>query len=69
MRGVAIPYNDDYTYEHYYKDSTGELKDQTVKIEEMMTMGLYCPGYNASSVDITENQIRAEHQLRIRGKY
>ena len=72
MRGVAVSNSEKHTqYYDYYNKSTGKVEQHSrvTKVEEMQTIGIYAKGYPLDRLSITENQIRAEHGLPMRGAH
>ncbi len=63
MRGVAYEYG--ITYPYSYTDANGKTITEPMRMEEAATIGL---GYEDHQ-DITENDIRKEHGLPLRGAY
>ena len=63
MRGVAIDYSENATYT--YTNSRGLRVTQSLKKEEAATIGLK----HVKKDDITENDIRKEQGLKLRGAY
>ena len=63
MRGVAIDYSENATYT--YTNSRGQRVKQSLKKEEAATIGLK----HVKKDDITENDIRKEQGLKLRGAY
>ena len=63
MRGVAIDYSENATYT--YTNSRGQRVKQSLKKEEAATIGLK----HVKKDDITENDVRKEQGLKLRGAY
>ena len=63
MRGVSYDYKVKAPYR--YVDGDGKTIYETIRLEESATIGL---DYNETG-DITENDIRKEHGLPLRGGY
>ena len=71
MRGICIPDYYKTFYKYSFMDASGNItkENDITDIDEMLTIGLICPGYRLSYDDVTENQIRAEHGLYLRGAH
>ena len=72
MRGVSMSLTETQEqYYNYYNKETGkvELHKRTTLVNEMQTIGIYAKGYPLDKSSITENQIRMEHGLPLRGAH
>ena len=72
MRGVSLPnVEDTEQYYDYYNKATGKIEQHHRKTiaNEMQTIGIYVKGHPLDELSITENQIRMEHRLPLRGAH